>query len=41
MPGGKGTIRAGVRADVMNFGYLNEQTGNYYGLEIDLVNRLA
>ncbi len=41
VPGGKGTIRAGVRADVMNFGYLNESTGNYYGLEIDLVNRLA
>ena len=41
VPGGKGTIRAGVRADVMNFGYLNEQTGNYYGLEIDLVRELA
>ena len=35
------TLRAGVRADVMNFGYLNERTGNYYGLEIDLVNDLA
>lgn len=38
---GEGTLRAGVRADVMGFGYLNEQTGNYYGLEIDIVNDLA
>ncbi len=36
-----GALRAGVRADVMGFGYLNEHTGNYYGLEIDLVNELA
>lgn len=35
------TIRAGVRADVVGFGYLNEDTGNYYGLEIDIVNELA
>lgn len=34
-------IRAGVRADVVGFGYLNEDTGNYYGLEIDIVNELA
>ena len=39
--GSKGTLRAGVRADVVGFGYLNEGTGNYYGLEIDLVNELA
>ena len=39
--GSKGTLRAGVRADVMGFGYLNEDTGNYYGMEIDLVNELA
>ena len=39
--GSKGTLRAGVRADVVGFGYLNEETGNYYGLEIDLVNDLA
>ena len=38
---GKGVLRAGVRADVVNFGYLNERTGNYYGLEIDLVNEIA
>lgn len=36
-----GTLRAGVRADVMGFGYLNEKTGKYYGLEIDLVRDLA
>ena len=36
-----GTLRAGVRADIVGFGYLNEDTGNYYGLEIDLVNKLA
>lgn len=38
---GSGTLRAGVRADVVGFGYLNEDTGNYYGMEIDLVNELA
>ena len=31
----------GVRADVVNFGFLNETTGKYYGLEIDLANELA
>lgn len=36
-----GTLRAGVRADVIGFGYLNETTDNYYGLEIDIVNDLA
>lgn len=36
-----GALRAGVRADVMGFGYLNEGTGKYYGLEIDIVNELA
>lgn len=35
------TLRAGVRADVVGFGYLNEETGSYYGLEIDLVDELA
>ncbi len=38
---GRGTLRAGVRSDVTGFGYLNERTGNYYGLEIDLVGELA
>lgn len=36
---GSGTLRVGVRADVVNFGYLNEQTGKYYGLEIDIAAR--
>lgn len=36
-----GVLRAGVRADVVGFGYLNEQTDKYYGLEIDLVNDIA
>ncbi|WP_428379792.1 transporter substrate-binding domain-containing protein [Olsenella sp. Marseille-QA0557] len=36
-----GVLRAGVRADVVGFGYLNEQTDKYYGLEIDLVNEIA
>lgn len=37
----EGTLTVGVRADVMNFGYLNEKTGKYYGLEIDLAADLA
>lgn len=36
-----GTLKVGVRDDIMNFGYLNETTGKYYGLEIDLANRIA
>lgn len=36
-----GTLTVGVRDDVMNFGYLNETTGKYYGLEIDLAAELA
>lgn len=35
------TLRVGVRDDIMNFGYLNETTGKYYGLEIDLAAELA
>lgn len=35
------TLRVGVRADVVGFGYLNENTGKYYGLEIDIANELA
>ncbi len=35
------TIRIGVRADIVGFGYLNEHTGKYYGMEIDLANDLA
>ena len=36
-----GTLRVGVRDDIMNFGYLNKETGRYYGMEIDLANKLA
>ena len=38
---GSGTLTVGVREDIMNFGYLNETTGKYYGLEIDLAHKLA
>ena len=31
----------GVRDDIVNFGFLNETTGKYYGLEIDLARELA
>lgn len=36
-----GTLKVGVRDDIMNFGYLNPKTEKYYGLEIDLANKLA
>ena len=38
---GRGTLRVGVRDDIMNFGHLNETTGKYYGLEIDLAAEMA
>ncbi len=31
----------GVRDDIVNFSYLNETTGKFYGLEIDLAKELA
>lgn len=37
----KGTLRVGVRSDVTNFGYYNENTEKYYGMEIDLAWELA
>lgn len=37
----KGTLKVGVRDDIMGFGYLNPTTGEYYGLEIDLARKLA
>ena len=40
-PTGKSTLIVGVRSDIMNFGYLNEQTGKYYGMEIDIAEELA
>ncbi len=36
-----GTLKVGVRSDVVNFGYLNEKTGNYSGLEIDIADEMA
>lgn len=36
-----GTLKVGVRDDVMNLGYLNSTTGQYYGMEIDLARLLA
>ncbi|MCB6202253.1 transporter substrate-binding domain-containing protein [Extibacter muris] len=42
--GGKekaGSLKVGVRDDIMNFGYLNKETGRYYGMEIDLAGKLA
>ncbi|MEF9877007.1 MAG: transporter substrate-binding domain-containing protein [Gordonibacter sp.] len=38
---GSGTLRVGVRSDVVGFGYLNEETGKHYGLEIDIAEELA
>ncbi len=35
------TLTVGVRSDIVGFGYLNPDTGNYYGLEIDLAEELA
>lgn len=36
-----GVLKVGVRDDIMNFGYFNEETGQYYGMEIDIANELA
>lgn len=38
---GTGTLRVGVRDDIMNFSYLNDQTGKHYGLEVDIANEMA
>ncbi len=35
------SLKVGVRDDIMHFGYLNPNTGKYYGLEIDLAEALA
>lgn len=35
------TLTVGVRGDIMNFGYYNQATGKYYGMEIDLAYKLA
>ena len=36
-----GPLVVGVRDDIVNFSFLNENTGKYYGLEIDLAKELA
>ena len=38
---GAETLRVGVCDDIINFGFYNEATGKYYGLEIDLAAELA
>lgn len=38
---GNGTLKVGVRSDIVGFGYLNPATEEYYGLEIDLAKKLA
>lgn len=39
--GGKGTLKVGVRSDIVNFSQLNASNGKYYGMEIDLARELA
>lgn len=39
--GGKGTLKVGVRSDIMGFSSYNEETGKYHGLEIDIANEMA
>ncbi len=34
-------LKVGVRADVVGFGYYNQDTQDYYGMEIDLARELA
>ena len=36
-----GPLVVGVRDDIVNFGFFNETTGKYYGLEIDIATELA
>lgn len=38
---GTGTLKVGVRDDIVGLGYLNPTTNEYYGFEIDLAKRLA
>ncbi len=35
------TLCVGVRSDVMGFGYFNNETNKYYGLEIDIAYEMA
>lgn len=38
---GEDVLKVGVRSDVINFGYYNENTQKFYGMEIDLAQELA
>lgn len=38
---GSGTLKVGVRDDIINFGYYNETAEKYYGLEIDIAEEMA
>lgn len=38
---GDGTLKVGVRSDIMNLGYFNKEAGKYYGMEIDLAKKLS
>ncbi len=40
-PTGGSTLRVGVRNNVSGFGYVNEETGRYSGLEIDIAEEMA
>lgn len=37
----QGTLKVGVRDDIVGLGYLNPTTDKYYGLEIDIAEELA
>lgn len=39
--GASSILTIGVRDDIVNFGYYNETTDNYYGLEIDIAEEMA
>ena len=40
-PTGSDTVHVGVRGDVAGFGYYNDKTDKYYGLEIDIAQEMA
>lgn len=37
----RGTLRVGIKVDVPHFGYLNPDTNDYEGMEVDLAKELA
>ncbi len=37
----RGVLRVGVKQDVPNFGYLNPDTGEFEGMEIDIARKIA